>query len=144
MTLDDIMSEWEKDKKMDSTALDRESLNVPELHHKYHKLLSEENKLYRRMSARVEELRAVRWMYFSGKLDEDTLDKNGWEPFDLKVVKQDVQRFIDGDSVLNKYVIELGDQKEKIDLIKSIMSMISNRSFQINNAIKWNQFLTGQ
>lgn len=144
MTIDDIMSEWDKDKKIDSTTLDTESLRVPELHHKYHKMLNEENRVHRRMIARIDELRVIRWQYFTGKLDQDTLVKNGWEPFDLKIVKQDVQRFMDGDTVLNRYSVELGDQKAKIDLIKSIMTMVSNRSFQINNAIKWQQFLSGQ
>ena len=144
MTLDDIMNEWEKDKSMDSTSLDSESLKIPDLHHKYHKMLSAENAVLRRMAARVEEVKTLRWLNFSGKLDEDTLKKYNWEPFDLKVMKQDTQRFVDGDPILNKYVIELGDQKEKIELIKSIMSQINNRSFQINNAIKWQQFLTGQ
>jgi hypothetical protein len=143
MTLSDIEDEWQKDKAMDSTALDVESLKIPDLHHKYHKMLSAENAVYRRMMARVEEVKTLRWMYFSGKLDEDALKKYEWDPFDLKVMKQDTQRFVDGDPVLNKYVIELGDQKEKIDLIKSIMSQVNNRSFQINNAIKWQQFLTG-
>ena len=143
MTLSDIEDEWQKDKAMDSTALDVESLKIPDLHHKYHKMLSSENAVYRRMMARVEEVKNLRWMYFSGKLDEDALKKYEWDPFDLKVMKQDTQRFVDGDPVLNKYVIELGDQKEKIDLIKSIMSQVNNRSFQINNAIKWQQFLTG-
>ena len=143
MTLSGIEDEWQKDKAMDSTALDVESLKIPDLHHKYHKMLSAENAVYRRMMARVEEVKTLRWMYFSGKLDEDALKKYEWDPFDLKVMKQDTQRFVDGDPVLNKYVIELGDQKEKIDLIKSIMSQVNNRSFQINNAIKWQQFLTG-
>ena len=144
MTIAEIENEWLKDKDMDSTALDKESLKIPDLHHKYHKMLSAENAVYRRMAARVEEVKTLRWMYFSGKLDEDTLKKYDWEPFDLKVMKQDTQRFVDGDPVLNKYVIELGDQKEKVELIKSIMSQLNGRSFQINNAIKWQQFLNGQ
>ena len=76
MTLSDIENEWEKDKNVDSTALDKESLRIPDLHHKYHKMLSAENAVYRRMAARVEEVKTLRWMYFSGKLDEDTLKKH--------------------------------------------------------------------
>ena len=35
MKLEDILSEWAKDSKIDNTELDKESLKIPALHNKY-------------------------------------------------------------------------------------------------------------
>ena len=40
--LKEILESWEKDCQIQEDKLDLESLNIPRLHHKYLKLLSEE------------------------------------------------------------------------------------------------------
>jgi hypothetical protein len=37
----------------------------------------------------------------------------------------------------------MNEQKSKVDYLKSVLSMIENRSFHINNAINWRKFVAG-
>lgn len=142
--LEEILDEWEKDSKIDSSALDTESLNIPFLHHKYIKMFSTENLLYKKMKYEKTQLELKKFEYYSGKMDVDTLKEEGWEQFPLKILKPDVPLYINADPDLQKHILKLEYQNEKLDLLKSILSTINNRSFQISNAIKWNAFLAGQ
>lgn len=144
MDLDQIFSEWDKDRSIDNTALDKASLDIPYLHGKYLKLYTHENSVLKRMTAAFKREELIRFNYYSGKLSEEELKDNQLEPFNLKVMRQDVPRYLEADKKLNGMTLQMELQKEKIDALKSILNMISNRSFQINNAIKWNQFLSGE
>ena len=45
----------------------------------------------------------------------------------------------------NGEIIEkiMNEQKGKVEYLKSVLSMIENRSFHINNAINWRKFVAG-
>lgn len=144
MNLQEILDEWEKDSKIDSAALDTESLNIPSLHHKYIKMYSNENLLLKKQKHQHKELELKKYEYYSGKMDQAALDSEGWPPFPIRLLKQDVPRYIDADTDLSNLQLKIEYQTEKIDLLRSILNTINNRTFQINNAIKWNVFLNGQ
>ena len=65
------------------------------------------------------------------------------KPFDLKILRQDVDKYIDSD-------IELQKAKQKVDYLNTIVDyldrtirQISNRTFTIKNAIEWKKFTSG-
>jgi len=65
------------------------------------------------------------------------------KPFDLKILRQDVDKYIDTD-------IELQKVKQKVDYLNTIVDyldrtirQISNRTFTIKNAIEWKKFTSG-
>jgi hypothetical protein len=144
MKLEEILDEWEKDAKIDGTSLDTESLNIPSLHHKYIKIYSSENLRMKQLRFEQKEMELKKYEYYSGKLDQQELKELDWKPFDFKLLKQDIPRYLEADSDLRKYILKVDLQNEKLDLLKSILNTINNRSFQISNAIKWNAFLNGQ
>ena len=43
MTLEEIQKLWSSDSQLDDSQLDNESLKIPELHHKYFRIFSDEN-----------------------------------------------------------------------------------------------------
>lgn len=143
MKLEEILDTWKKDAKIDDAALDRESLRVPELHHKYLKIYVSENLLFKKMTSDHSILVLSKQEYYSGKMCQEDLDAKGWAPFPHRVIKQDIPPYIDADSDIIQSRLKLDYQKEKIETLKSILSTINNRSFHITNAIKWNQFLSG-
>jgi hypothetical protein len=85
-------------------------------------------------------LHIKKWLFFTGKAEpEEYKDKN----FDLKVLRQDVDKFIDSDDEIIK-------QRQKIEYLKQIchycestLKQINNRTFQIKNAIEWKKFTMG-
>ena len=85
MTLSDIMNMWEKDAKMDQTELGEESVKIPLLHHKYYKVFVDEGLLYKKLEADYKALYKLKFEYYLGILDQETLQEKGWEPNGLKI-----------------------------------------------------------
>jgi len=143
MKLEDILSEWAKDSKIDSTELDKESLKIPSLHNKYLKMYTSENLKLKRMMHDFKDLERDKFEYYSGKMCQEDLTERGWSQFDHKLLKQDIPRYLESDRELITILLKIDYQREKVETVKSIMSSINGRSFNINNAIKWQQFLNG-
>ena len=143
MKLESILALWEQDSKVDRLELDKESLKIPSLHNKYLKIYSTENLQLKKMVHELKELERNKFEYYSGKLSEEELSEFGWEQFDHKLLKQDIPRYLESDADIINLLLKIDYQKEKVEAVKSIMSNINGRSFNIGNAIKWQQFLNG-
>jgi hypothetical protein len=143
MKLEDILSEWTKDSKIDNTELDKESLKIPALHNKYLKMYTSENLKLKRMMHDFKDLERDKFEYYSGKMCQEDLTERGWSQFDHKLLKQDIPRYLESDRELITILLKIDYQREKVETVKSIMSSINGRSFNISNAIKWQQFLNG-
>ena len=143
MKLEDIINSWKQDSVVDSTELGRESLRLPELHHKYFKILSAERLALRALEQSYKEMYKVKYEYYMGFMDEDELNEHGWEPQPLKILKQDLPIYIDSDPDLSSIQQKIVIQKEKLELLDSVIKMIINRGFQIKNAIDWEKFKVG-
>jgi hypothetical protein len=85
----------------------------------------------------------LKWEYYCGKLSEDQLKELGWEPFDLKILRQDVDIYLDADKDLIELKNKMSIQEEKVDYLSSILKGITNRQFHIRDAISWRKFLNG-
>tara|TARA_R110000824_G_scaffold49838_27_gene139748 strand:+ start:1629 stop:2066 length:438 start_codon:yes stop_codon:yes gene_type:complete len=143
MKLEEILELWEKDSNIDNTGLDRESLKIPSLHNKYLKIHASENLDLKRQLHNFKAMERTKFEYYSGKMSEEDLTEQGWEQFDHKLLKQYIPRYLESDPDLIKMLLKIDYQKEKVETVKSILSNINGRSFNIGNAIKWQQFLNG-
>lgn len=142
MKLEEILELWSKDCKIDRGSLDAEALKIPELHHKYHKIYSQERMLLKKKQLEYKKLYRQKMEYYEGRISDEELSENGWDQFDLKVLKKDVPIYIEGDGDVVNHLINLQLQQEKCDLLKSILETIGSRSFHIRDAIeflKWTQ-----
>jgi len=61
----------------------------------------------------------------------------------LKVLKNDMDMFLDGDAQILTIKNKMDEQEEKIKLINETAKVIQNASFNISNTIKWKKFLAG-
>ena len=140
MTLDELQAQAEKDLTIDDTELDLESLKTPQLHSQYLKTYSTYALMMKKAGGDYSKLHIKKWLFFTGKADpQEYKDKN----FDLKVLRQDVDKFIDADDEIIK-------QRQKVEYLKQIcgycestLKQINNRTFQIKNAIEWKKFTSG-
>lgn len=143
MKLDDIMIEWEKDSHMDSSELAKESLRIPLLHHKYYKMFVQEGLLQKKLEQDHKTLYRLKYEYFMGVLDQDTLIDRGWAPNPLKILKQDLYIYTDSDSELQGIQAKIDIQKQKVSFLESAIKTITTRGFLIKNAIDWERFKSG-
>ncbi len=142
MHIDNLKEQWSKDSALTSD-FHRESMNTPQLHSKYLNYFFDEKKDLTRMSKALARMRRIRFEYYTGTIEPEMLDKFNWEPFLRKILKTEVQMYLDSDEVLSTMEVELQDQKDKIHFIEEVLKQIAQRNFQIKEAISWQKFVSG-
>ena len=142
MDLKEIMNQAERDLQVDPTELDIASLNIPQLHNKYLNYLRSETMVYKRLRADYKRLYRVKWEYYTGKLDQEKLKELGWEPFQLHILKQDIDKYLDSDDDLITARSKMDYCEEKMKHLEEILKNINNLQWNIKNAIElWKKHL---
>lgn len=144
MTLDEIRKELERDTKIDPTALDLESLKIPQLHSKYLNFLLDEKLVFSKCHSDSLIIERCRWEYYTGKMSKEELAEKGWEPFDLKILRQDIPLYLDSDPEVIQARQKVTYQKEKMAILEEIIKELNNRHWKIRCAIDWKKFVSGQ
>ena len=140
MKIEDIKDMLEKDRSIDHTQLDTESLKIPEQAVKYQQLAHDEAVILRYLEREYNIMKLNRWMYYMGKADDEVYDK---EPFDHKVLRSDVNTFLDADSKLCNLQDRIICQTEKLKLVVEAGKVMQNKSFNIKNALEHQKFMGG-
>lgn len=143
MKLEDIKMAIEKDIDIDHTELDKEAIKTPQLHNKYMNILNDEKMLMFKYEDDFKKLRKYKWLYYTGKISQEELEHFEWKPFQLNILKQDIDKFMDSDEDLVKLKSRISYQKIKIDHLESTIKMIANRQWLIRQAIDWIKFTNG-
>ena len=81
-----------------------------------------------------------KWEYYTGKADPSVYQE---KPFNLKVLRQDVDKYLKSDSELIKLEQKVTYTQSVVDYLDKTIRLIANRSFQIKNAIEWRKFTSG-
>jgi len=140
MDLEQIQELAEKDLKINDTELDLESLKTPQLHNKYMKHLTKFKLLLTRAEDDLRTIRLFKWEYYTGKSDPQVYQQ---KPFNLKILKQDVDKYIEADEEIQKATQKVKYLETVIDFLDRTIRQISNRTFTIKNAIDWRKFTSG-
>jgi hypothetical protein len=143
MKLDDIHNMWSEDCDVDRTELGEESLKIPKLHSKYLRIYSEERLVLKKMDEDRKELVKLKYDYYRGFLPEEDLKANGWQPFQLNVLKSDVPMYIEADQDIIRFNLKYSMQQQKVDTLEAIIKSISNRGYLIKSAIEFEKFKVG-
>jgi len=144
--LDKILAEWEKDCKIDRNNIDESSRLTPELHHKYLALLSQCKIKHKHFEFKQRELMKKKWLYYSGKMDQATIERYGWapDPYDgLKVLKGDMEHFVETDPELVESEAKIQMYITMTDTLKEILDNIKWRHSTIKNIIEARKFEAG-
>jgi len=144
MELSEIRKLVAEDMPIDDTELDVASINIPQLHNKYLNIYLDEKLVMQKLTSEYNILKKTKWEYYTGKLDQEQLKEYGWEPFPLKILKQDIDLYMDSDEELQKLANRKVYQKEKLNYLDAILKSINNRQWNIRNAIEWKKFINGQ
>jgi hypothetical protein len=93
-----------------------------------------------------QELRVLvrkKWLYYTGKMSEEELTENDWEPFGLNILKSDVDKFLESDTLILRSRAIVRMQEEKINYLDSVVKSINGRQWNIRAAIDWMKFTHG-
>lgn len=140
MNIEIIQDEWENDSKIDPDNLHLESLKIPSLHSKYYKIFNNILLLKKMEEAKYKELKKEKWLYYSGKADPEEYKNN---PFDHKVLKPDIEKYLDADKDIIKITSKLDYYQAMLNYLESILKTILNRTYQIKNALEYMKFTAG-
>ena len=141
MTLEELQESVNKDFKLDDTELDRESVNIPLLHNKYLIHFNKFNLLRKKADQDHKTLIKEKWEYYTGKAEAQVYKE---QPFDLKILRQDVDKYLDADGEIQKAKQKIKYLEVVVDYLDKTVKQISNRGFLIKNSIDWRKFINGE
>ena len=141
MNLEQIQEMWEKDSKIDPDNLHDESLKIPQLHSKYYTLYNTITLMREKARTQYSKVRVERYNYYTGKA---TAEVYAEEPFPYKVREKDaIQRHLEADDKMNKIDMKIKYYDIMLKFLEEVIRAVSNRTYQIKNAIEWNKFQAG-
>ena len=141
MNLDEIQEMWQRDSVIDPDNLHDESLKIPQLHSKYYTLYNTITLLREKSRESYSRVKLERYNYYSGKAPAEVYEQ---EPFPYKVRdKEALQRHMDADEKLSTVELKVRYYDTELKFLEEIIKNISNRTYQIKNAIEWQQFQAG-
>ena len=141
MDLEKIQAMWEKDSHIDPDNLHDESLKIPQLHSKYYTLYNTITLLREKAREQYSKVRLERYNYYTGKA---TAEVYAEEPFPYKVREKDaIQRHLEADDRMNKVDMKIKYYDIMLKFLEEVIRAVSNRTYQIKNAIEWNKFQAG-
>lgn len=141
MNLDEIQEMWQRDSVIDPDNLHDESLKIPQLHAKYYTIYNTITLLREKARETYNRIKLERHNYYTGKAPAEVYVE---EPFPYKVRdKEALQRHMDADERLNKFEMKIRYYDIILKFLEEIIKTISNRTFQIKNAIEFMRFQAG-
>ena len=141
MNLDKIQEMWDRDSHIDPDNLHDESLKIPQLHSKYYTIYNTITLMREKARDSYNRIRLERNNYYTGKAPAEVYAA---EPFPYKVREKDaIQRHMDADEKLNTINMKIKYYDTTLKYLEEIIRIISNRTYQIKNAIEWNKFQAG-
>ena len=141
MNLDKIQEMWERDAVIDPDNLHDESLKIPQLHSKYYTIYNTITLMREKARDQYSNIKLERYNFYTGKAPAEAYVE---EPFPYKVREKDaIQRHLDADKRLNQIDLKIRYYDATLKFLEEIIKNVSNRTFQIKNAIEWNRFQAG-
>jgi len=140
MDLEKLQEMADKDLAINDTELDLESLKTPQIHNKYMKHYTKFKLMLTKAETDLAQLKRDKWEYYTGKADASVYAE---KPFDLKILRTDVDKYIEADDDLIKAKQKVQYLYAVIDYLDKTIKQISNRTFTIKNAIDWRKFTSG-
>ena len=143
MSNDDISEIWAADSKIDETQLAQEAKKIPQLHSKYYNMYYKEALKVKKLryDYKILELNKREWI--DGSMAEEDLREFGWKPYQKKVIRQDINQYIQADPDIIKLSLKIDYHSCRANYLEDIVKTIHSRNFIINNIIAVMKFQAG-
>ena len=140
MNLDELKLQVKKDLEVDDETLDKESYKNQKLYAKYLDHKTNFELLLYKAKGDYKILFKDKWEYYGGKADAKVYAA---KPFDLKVLKNDLQMYINSDEDIIELEKKVVYYETIVEFIDGVIKSIDNRGWDIRNAQDWKKFLAG-
>ena len=140
MDLEQLQDLADKKLKINDIELDIESLKTPALHNEFLKHLTKYKLLLSKAQTEYNTMKRDKWEYYTGKADAAVY---ALKPFDLKILRTDIDKYLDSDEDLQKQKQKVDYLDTTVDFLDRTIRQIGNRGFAIKNAIDWRKFTSG-
>ena len=144
MSTDDISEMWSKDCKIDESNLAGESKRIPELHNKYYTLYYKEALRVKKLRYDYKELEMAKREWIDGSMAEEDLREWGWRPFQKKVIRQDMDKYIQADKDIINLSLKIDYHSTRANFLEDIIKTIHSRNFVIKNMVDILKFQHGE
>ena len=141
MKLEELQREAKQDLNItDQERLDQESYKNQNIKAKWLDHRTKYDQLLIIAKADHQKMYRAKWEYYGGKADAKVYAS---KPFDLKVLKTDLQIYISSDSDVIELSNKMAYLETTIKFIDGVIKSIDNRGWDIKHAISWKQFEAG-
>ena len=125
---------------LDQERLDQESFKNQNIKPKWLEYRSRYDQLLIMRRADHQRMYRAKWVYYGGKADAKIYVA---KPFDLKVLKSDLQMYIQSDDEILELQGKIAYYESIIKYIDGVIKSIDNRGWDIRNAQDWKKFEAG-
>jgi hypothetical protein len=143
MKYDELIDMWERDAKIEPDNLDSESLKIPLIQGKYFNLFCREKAILAKLNLDLSQLRRWKRDYFLGEIPVEELVEKGIPVFARRLVKSEVDAYIDTDSDVITMLEKIAVVQTKVDLLNLLVKSINDRQWNIRNAIEFLKWKSG-
>jgi hypothetical protein len=139
LKLDDILK-FIADSSSIGVALDKELQRIPNIHGQLLNIRSSESLLLRKLEMELAVLRKERWKFYSGKAEPKQYKE---EEFDLKVLRGDMDIFMDADAKVQDLLSKIAVQKEKVFALDEALKQINQRGYHLKTMVDFQRLMAG-
>jgi len=144
MSTDDISEIWAKDAKIDESNLAGEAKKIPELHNKYYSMYYKEALRVKKLRYDYKELELAKREWYDGTMAEEDLKERGWKPFQKRVMKNDMDRYIQADRDIINLSLKIDYHSTRANYLEDIVKTLHSRNFIIKSMIDILKFQHGE
>ena len=135
-----MKAELAKDLKMNMECLNDESINVSGQHGKWLGFALDETAKLALLRSKQKQMKLQKWNYYLGR---GTAEEYKKRPFGLKVLKGEVQQYIDADQEYRNLEDKIAVKEAIVDFLDGAVRAITNKQWNIKNAIEFLKFKNG-
>ena len=140
MKLDDIMEQAKFDLTIDKSNLTSSSIDTPLMVNKYYNILIEEARIYKILEGKLSQLYKEKYDYYLSLADPSVYIKKPWN---RKVLKSDVDMYINSDQDYIDMHNKIETQKFKVKYLEEIIKQFNQRTYTIKNILENEKFRAG-
>jgi hypothetical protein len=146
---DNIKEEWSKDSHVDfqfknkqySEDLAKLALEIPFQHNKYLNHHTDLSQIKTSLEFEIRKLIREKREYYGGEADPKVYAE---KPFGTSIkTAEKMKTYLESDEEIINLEAKIKYIDQILFFVDQVMRMISNRSFQIKNAIEWEKFING-
>lgn len=133
----------EATKQIDIADLAVEASRTPYMHGRFVNILADLRKEEIEIESKMKKIIHRKWLWMHGKASDEQLQEWGYEPFQLKILKQDFDMFLEADEEFSVLLKREREIKAMIETCLEMLKSLNNRNFVIRSIVDNQKMLFG-